>query len=258
MASEMFADAANADPQAADVYALCKTLWVLGCDQRWPLIGFQPADQPGGRLSDYNRHPRAAQLDGLIEAATRLDPASRPTMRDVATELRVWLNPPEQAGGLELGQDADRMRALFAPQARERQLAERREDRAFDARDRLGALLEPIYAQLHELSVGSISDGPDQLTENYCATPDELGGVQEPVWRHVYAILVKSGPDYDTQTLRIGYCLELFDSEDLRLAGIISAGPDEYSGGDFVSIPAAQARLGSLLKPSSLPTLSSK
>lgn len=245
MPSEMLADPVNSDPKKADVYALCKTLWVLACDQRWPLIGFQPANAWGSRISDQRPQRRADQLDILVEAGTRIDPAARPSMEGVARELAAWLAPPEPvAGTLDLGGLQDRLRSAFARPRAEREESERRQELAYDARDRLQALLEPIYQQLNELSRGFVDeDQNDDLTRNYAGTSEGMGN-QTVVWRESPAIKVVAGPDHDRYILRIGYCLELLEDGDLALGGLLAAGPEEYSGGVQLPIPQRRAGLG--------------
>ena len=44
-----------------------------------------------GALSRYVTHSRAAALDQIIDRCTRRDPSARPSMADVAQELRTWL-----------------------------------------------------------------------------------------------------------------------------------------------------------------------
>ncbi len=92
MASEMLSDAMNADANAADVYSLAKVLWVLVCDQKWPPIGFQPADHPGSRISDLSPGRGSIDLDLLVADATRIDPKTRPRMSELAQQLRTWLS----------------------------------------------------------------------------------------------------------------------------------------------------------------------
>jgi serine/threonine protein kinase len=98
MAPEMRADADRAHPARADVYSLGKVLWVLLTDRDLPLPGQHQASDPLASLRTYLEHPRIAQLDALIEAATRLDPSKRPTMHEFATELSLALQQPPEAG----------------------------------------------------------------------------------------------------------------------------------------------------------------
>lgn len=90
---EMFTDPVAADPKAADVYSLAKTLWVLATGHRYPFLGELRRDTPQVRLSTYVTHQDAPLLDLLLERATRHDPQMRGTMGDFASELEAWLTP---------------------------------------------------------------------------------------------------------------------------------------------------------------------
>jgi len=59
----MIVNPVSADPHAADVYSLGKTLWVLATGQAFPPEGHQPAKTRGFQIDDYRAHPRADVLD---------------------------------------------------------------------------------------------------------------------------------------------------------------------------------------------------
>ncbi len=58
-AYEMIANPSTADPHAADVYSLGKTLWVLAAGQNWPPLGHQPTDSGGFSIADFRPHRNA-------------------------------------------------------------------------------------------------------------------------------------------------------------------------------------------------------
>jgi len=89
---EMLTDASRADPGPADVYCLAKTLWVLSTDQRWPPPGEQPATASALSVNEFHTHRLAGQLDRLIENCTKTAPEERPTMDQLASDLRAWLD----------------------------------------------------------------------------------------------------------------------------------------------------------------------
>lgn len=89
-AYEVIKDPKTAASAPADVYSLAKTLWVLGTGQNWPPPGPQPSNTLGLRLSDFRSHPKAAELDRLIEWCTATNHTKRPTMAEVVEGLSAW------------------------------------------------------------------------------------------------------------------------------------------------------------------------
>lgn len=118
IAPEMVEDPATAAPGPADVWSLAKTLWVLAVGQNFPPPGTLRADQPATSLRANNLHERAYVLEPILERATMLDPAQRPTMRVLADELAAWSAPPvEPATPADLDDLERRVAAITAPAA---------------------------------------------------------------------------------------------------------------------------------------------
>jgi hypothetical protein len=127
LADEMIANPVEADPAPADVFALAKTLWVLATGQNFPPQGEQRTDVPPLTISGNVAHPRAYLLDSLIERATSHIPERRPTMNEVAAELRAWLAPPvETTIPRDLAALAARVTAVVQPLGRGEQAKEQR------------------------------------------------------------------------------------------------------------------------------------
>ncbi len=131
VAPELMTDAADTPAGPGDVYALAKTLWVLASGQKYPLQGQQRTETPGLRLSTYCPHPRAHNLDMLLERATTHDPSERETMEGFANELAAWLQPvnlspttldltalaSEYQSVFQIGNNAERRRQEFIADA---------------------------------------------------------------------------------------------------------------------------------------------
>jgi serine/threonine protein kinase len=98
---EMLKNAITADGKAADVYSFAKTLWVLATGQRYPPQGEIWRTSSTRTISAYIKHSRAPLLDPVIEAATWDDPAKRPKMEEIVTELKTWLYPTVSAIGAD-------------------------------------------------------------------------------------------------------------------------------------------------------------
>jgi serine/threonine protein kinase len=89
LSPEMLSNPATAKGELSDVYSLAKTLWVLATGQNYPPQGEQRVDVEQLTISGNVVHTRAYLLDRLLERATRHDPATRPSMAGMASELRA-------------------------------------------------------------------------------------------------------------------------------------------------------------------------
>lgn len=90
MAPEMLREPDQADFGPADVYSLAKTFWVLATGERYPPEGQIRADLEGHDLRGWIDQPGALAVGALLEEATRLKPAQRPSMESFATRLSQW------------------------------------------------------------------------------------------------------------------------------------------------------------------------
>lgn len=99
LAPEMLNNALYQCGIAADVFSFAKTVWVLCTGQRFPYPGQMQRNIAALRLSSYVSDANARSLDPLIEAATSFTPSDRPTMSELAAELRAWLRPPHPLTG---------------------------------------------------------------------------------------------------------------------------------------------------------------
>jgi protein kinase-like protein len=154
IAPEMLNNADTADGQAADIYSFAKTLWVLATGQRFPLPGEMKKTIPALTISEYVRHSRAPLLDPVIEVATSFDPARRPQMKEIISELKNWLYPsvsPIGANEPDLSIYADEVEGM---QARAKALQEEYNERvAYAEREgfRVRELLRPSALGIAEL-----------------------------------------------------------------------------------------------------------
>ncbi|ROM18398.1 hypothetical protein BK643_05830 [Pseudomonas protegens] len=94
MAPEMFNNPRGSDGRSADVYSLAKTLWKLASGQEFPLPGSYAPMHQAFRIGTYlPGQTGTSALDQLIAAATVFQPSDRPSMSQVAAELKAWLAP---------------------------------------------------------------------------------------------------------------------------------------------------------------------
>jgi hypothetical protein len=233
MAYEMLSDPASADPLKADVYALAKSLWVLACGQNYPPQGHQLAQQRGFTIADAHPERGAELLDQLVERMTRLNPGARPTMTEVAGELRGWLALRDEPGAVDLSAvRAQVLAKLERELAAEDLLQERRDAGAAVAR-RLQELVRPLDDALRTLHPrAEIAQMPDRYTRNMLSTDREMGA-PEIIFSWARQSVVASGPEYDRYSLRMGYGIEATDAGDMILHTFLDVGRRDVGGSDF-------------------------
>ena len=152
LAYEMVVDSAQADPAAADVFSLAKTLWVLCVDQRWPPQGEQQASNEAYSIGKYRPHPLSQHLDELIERCTQHDPVARPSIREVSGELRAWLAldnaTPQQTADLSAMWAG--LRDVAEPRLRQVEEEAAHRQCFVEAVREFQSLMEPLHAEIRQ------------------------------------------------------------------------------------------------------------
>jgi serine/threonine protein kinase len=155
MAAEMREDADTAAAEPADAYSLSKTLWVMLTGRSLPLPGPHRVDDEAYSLRTYLADTHASELDLLLEHATRHDPSARPSMAEIATELRAWLTRPSNANhDPNVDTMAREIRSLTEP---DRRANERRGEQRRLANAALEDLKSKGLAVIHDDYLGRIS-----------------------------------------------------------------------------------------------------
>ncbi len=232
-AYEMILDASRADPRPADVYSLGKTLWALATGVRWPPNGHQPAESPGYNIRDQRPHARAAVLDRLVDAMTLLDPAERPSMAQIATDLGQWSQLADDPVEFDVTDMRLRIREALASELETQDRQEREREQAVMGARRLQEHVRPLDAGLREIHPGAdIAGQGDRLTENRLKTIDAMGE-PEIVWSWIRCSRLASGPEYSQYVLRMGRGLELREDGRLILRTLLDVGLDGVGGSDF-------------------------
>ena len=212
VAPEMVEDPASADPGPADVWSLAKVLWVLATGQHYPAPGQLRIAEPATRLRNYNRHPRAAGLEGILEQATRLMPSERPTMEFLAGEFETWCAPSqplqEPAG---IGHLIERVRAISAPAVAAKEEQAALEHEADGISDQLRAAHQALLPLMQ--SLGRPIWGDQTLSLHGLGGKTGRRDVAR-VWGESLALTPHSAHQV---SLTIDVAWELFDSWDIRL-----------------------------------------
>jgi serine/threonine protein kinase len=230
-AYEMIVDATTADPKAADVFSIAKTLWALARDQPYPPDGHQRAGTRGFEVADTRPHLNAHLLDELIDRSTLIHPESRPSMEQFAADLRRWLALKPANTDIDVSDLRAQFRAKVEASLAAEDVAEHRKDQAIDAVRRLNELLAPLNRALVELHPRAVIDGaPDQFTQNVIRTMDTFGSAVI-VWRNQRLSQIALDDRRQDYSLRFGRALELTDDGELILHMAILVGATRTMGG---------------------------
>jgi serine/threonine protein kinase len=232
-AYELIIDAANADPHAADVYSLAKTLWVLATAQRFPPDGYQPKDSTSYTIRDMRPQQHARALDLLVDKSTRMAPQDRPTMAQVATDLRVWGELAAEPSAFDLGDLGGQLRAKLRDELARRDQREQLRDLWTAAIVQHTALMHPMHDALRDAHPGIVIDATDDtLTRNIVKSHESLGST-EILFGWQRCTKVPAGPDYNQYALRAGRGIEV-DTEGLLIVhAFVDVGDPETSRTDF-------------------------
>ena len=228
LADEMIVDAMNADPGPADVFSLAKTLWVLCSDQRWPPQGEQQASNESYSIRKYRAHPISHHLDRLVERCTRYDPSRRPSMRQVADDLRAWLKmcdstpqPIEEAV-----ESLHRLREVAAPILHDRDVQAEREQCFRETVRRFQELMEPLHSQIRR------DYSPAKLNQksNFVGTMVGRGWQREVIYEDVRAVIL-AGQEWNSVELHFGAVIRLKVDGEIEFGGAFWLGQTKTAGG---------------------------
>lgn len=244
---EMLTDPTGADPKAADVYSLAKTLWVLATGQTFPPEGHQPAGTRGFTIADFRYHSQASLIDQLIDRATRVHPEERPTMTDVAGELAAWLAMPEPLVTVNVAEARGRLRAKIDREIAAAEIVDDRKELAQATVRRLAKLFAPLNQALQDLHPrAQIDQMADELTGNVLRSR-EFQGAPKIVFRYQRLSSASRGDAFMSYALRLGRGVELTEDGRILVRLFIDVGYPRLQGSDFWWLPEPwEARAGSV------------
>ena len=232
-AYEMIRDPSSADPFRADVYSLGKTLWVLATEQTFPPEGHQVAGTRQFSIADLRPHAHADALDRLVDRATRIHPEERPTMAEVASDLRRWSELADEPVALDVSGMRARLLERMSAELAAEDLLEQRKEMALDTVRRVNALFSPLNDALKNVHPrAEIDISPDRYTQNMLSTSDHLGA-PEIVFKFQRLSQITSGPDYQVYALRLGRSVELTADGQLIFRTYVDVGNPKVSGHAF-------------------------
>lgn len=232
-AHELIVSPESADARRADVYSLGKTLWVLATEERYPPEGHQAKENTGFGISDMRPHPHAAQLDSLIDSMTQLRPELRPTMNQVARDLRGWLRMTTEQPGLNIDDIRARVRARLQPELDELDVQGHRTQQAEAARTRILHLIDPLNLELKGIHPKA------DIDRRY---DEECGGLlrSQPTLDRVPSVYnwytvswIETGPGPQPLQLKFGYGIELDTEGNITVRAVIICGYKGIMGDNF-------------------------
>jgi serine/threonine protein kinase len=227
---EMTINPKDADPFAADVYAFGKTLWVLATGQNYPPQGHQPAATRRFSIADLRAHPRAALLDQLVDRATTLEPAGRPSTAEVAAELERWLALPPLPPALDLSTEAARLRQQLADELNAEDLLEQRKELALAAVHQLNELFKPLNGAVKSVHPrAQIDVVPDEYMRNVLSTY-RSSGAPDIVFKHIRMSQISAGQQPIIFALRVARGIELTGDGELIVRVAIDVSYPRTSG----------------------------
>ena len=229
---EMILNPADADPHAADVYSLGKTLWVLAAEQRFPPDGHQPAVSRGFSIADFRSHPNAQSLDQLVDRMTRLQPKDRPSMSQVVRDLGAWSALAADPVTIDVSGIRARLREKLRTKLDEEDLQQRLKDEAHAAVRRFQELFAALHRALQDVHPSAEIDlMSDSLTQNILRSPAGMGR-PPAVFHWQRCSQIGRGPTHFRYTLRIGRSIELAPDGELAVRSLIAVGHPTIGGGD--------------------------
>jgi serine/threonine protein kinase len=246
MAYEMISNPATADSKPADVYSLGKTLWCLATEIDTPPLGQQPLTSSGFRVYDLRPHPGARELDGLIDRMSRLDPASRPTMREVQTELETWRAPRAQRAPIDVAELGARFRATRSSELAAREQSEQQREQALEAVRELQQRSTVLNDALRQVDDHAAIDAMGvELIQNILGSRHSHHG-RTTVFQWVRCSSILSGNPAWRHVLHMGRCVELLDDGTLLARWMLFVGPERSAGSNFHQQEGYEAPVGSI------------
>jgi Protein kinase domain len=228
---EMLNGPATADPFAADVYSLAKTLWVLACGVDYPPPGHQPASAAPYRIADFRPYPNATHLDDLVDNATLMDPASRPAMSDVASDLQAWLALPIRPQDRDLTEAAAAVRERLGHEISEAERIERWKVEALAAVRRFDALAAPLNEILKAADPRAQIGAVDRMTDGQLKTLATFGS-QQVLFHWTRASMISAGEPL-SYVLRVGRGIELVSDGNVIVRALVDVGLDGVMQTDY-------------------------
>ena len=190
--------------------------------------GEQRASNEAYSIGSYRPHPLAHLLDQLIEKCTRYDPSSRPTMREVADELRAWLalNEATPQQEVDLSEKFGRLRQVAEPELlRQREEAVQRQYFQL-AVQRFQELMDPLHRDIRRQYPAAEFDRRLKFVESIFFEQRKHEITNEDI-----RATVLSGGGLNPMLLVVGFAVRTRMSGELEFGGMLYLGQPKFMGG---------------------------
>jgi serine/threonine protein kinase len=244
IADEVMQGSEEIDWVLADVFSLAKVLWVLLVpSSRFPPQGALTADQGPATLARALTTPKAAELDRILEAATRYH-TDRIGMEAFVAELDAWLTtptPPPVGDNLESAISIARRSMESTLSSRDS--AKRREEDARRSSLRLQQELSSIEEALRRIDP-DFEAGPHAIggLNQWIEQGEYVGGPNIESTYH-YGVRIARGNSGFDLILVVAFCLQVDEDGTGYVGGLVMTGYEEVAG------PGCQFHLGSRKAP---------
>jgi serine/threonine protein kinase len=246
-AYELIANPDSVDARPADVYSLAKTLWVLATGQNFPPEGHQSASTTGYGISDLRPHRHAAKLDELIDSMTLLAPEGRPSMAQVARDLRSWLRLGVERPGLNLDDIRAKIRARLQPQLTELDIRSRWERQAEEAIGHIRTLIGPLNDELESIHPKPVLNRGYEEELNGLLIPRQTLSTDRTIFTRYTASWVEVGYGPSPLQLKYGCGVALDEAGNLSIRTAMISGYKGIMGDAFFRPTAVRsAPVGSI------------
>lgn len=159
-APEMISMPMTADGLPADIYSLSKTLWVLLTKQNVPPPGHHDRKYDRYPVSDFIVDWRARYLDELIERGTRVAPAERPSMEELARDLKTILTRDQESPvSVDVQALRKRYRSATVRHRTEEGFVNRKQERFWFLQEVARKAMESVDSSLLELDDQAMTNG---------------------------------------------------------------------------------------------------
>jgi hypothetical protein len=164
---------------------------------------------------------------------TRLQPAARPTMSDVAADLAAWIRRTPEPLDLQVADLRGRFRAQHSAAFAARDQQHEWREQALVAVRALQERIRPLNDALRQFDPEArIDTVDDKLTNNVLGTRHSHWG-RETLFRWVRCSLLTIGEEHWPYGLRMGRCVELLDDGTLVAQWLLNVGSMRGAGSDF-------------------------
>lgn len=187
------------------------------------------------------------QLDTLIDSMTLLAPGGRPSMEQVARDLRSWLRLGVERPGLNLDDIRAKVRARLQPQLAELDMRSRWKRQAEEAVVRIRTLIGPLNDELKSIHPGPALNRTYEKELDGLLTPRQNLSAGRTIFKWYTASWITVGSGPAPLQLKYGCGVALDEAGNLTILTVMISGYEGIMGEAFFRPPTVRiAPVGSI------------